>query len=69
MSDVFRSKYRGLTENEKGGIADAKGKACGLYSTFNGDAFPVTDADARYLALAKTRLEEAIMWYVKAVTG
>ena len=67
--DVFRTQYRELSESEKGAMADAKGKACGLYATFNNEAIPVENADPRCIALAKTKLEEAIMWYVKAITG
>ena len=69
--DTFRTQYRELKEHEKAAIADAKGKACGLYATFNGEAFPMKEGspDPRCVALAKTKLEEAIMWYTKAVTG
>ncbi len=64
--DMFRMEYRELNDKEKLVIADAKGKACGLYATFE---MEVEGADPRCQALAKTKLEEAIMWYVKSVTG
>ena len=66
MSNVFRKTYRELGDAEKAQIEALKTKAEELY-----EMMPVTrDAPgAREMALARTNLEQSVMWAVKAITG
>jgi hypothetical protein len=60
--NVFRNEYRPLTEQEKAHIAAIKTTAEILYSSLH-------SGEARHMALAKTKLEECVMWATKAITG
>lgn len=62
MSNVVRPIYRELTDDEKSLVNSLKDQASVLYSTI--ESIP----DGREKSLAKTKLEEAIMWAVKGVT-
>ena len=62
----FRKAYRELTAAEKGAIDAFKTLAEDM------DGFidePEDGADPRYMALARTALEESVMWFTKGVTG
>jgi len=59
---AFRPEYRKLTDTEKQTVARIKDKAAELAVEF----FPT---DGREKSLAMTKLEEAVMWAVKGVTG
>jgi hypothetical protein len=66
MTDVFRKAYLPIGDDQKSKINDIKNKAEELY-------FSMTDlggmtVDPRAMALAKTNLEQAVMWAVKAIT-
>ena len=63
MSDTFRRAPRLLTENEKIYVHNIKVGAEFL------EADLAKVADPRCRALALTKLEEAVMWAVKGVTG
>lgn len=63
MADEFRSTYRTLTAEEQRLMLDVKDKAQGLY-----DVLQRCTQD-RLIALAKTNLEQAVMWAVKGITG
>lgn len=75
MTDVFRKEYRVLTEMEKTAMEVVKNRAGEINDLFN--AFEMDflgkqgqrPMDSRCLALAQTKLEEAVMWFVKGVTG
>ena len=67
MTDVFRSQYRELTDLEKATLFEMKSRADLLWNMF--DLASKTGADGRMIALAKTNLEQSVMWAVKAVTG
>lgn len=71
MSDRFRQSYRKLTDAEVAHIAAIKDKAEEMARLF--EDVPVVLAapgpDPRAHALAMTKLEECVMWAVKAVTG
>lgn len=70
MADPFRRAYRELTDEEKKQVDDIKTLAGELYQKLETDPAVVTSGDkARALAIAKTNLEQAVMWAVKAVTG
>ena len=62
MEDVFRKQSKALTSEELQLIDDLKSKADELYCLFD-KAFAT-----RELAIAKTNLEQAVMWAVKAIT-
>lgn len=64
-SDVFRSVYRELSDEEKEFVEHVKVHAGTLYAQI---VSAEKVADPRMSALAKTKLEEAVMWSVKAIT-
>lgn len=72
--NVFRKQYRPLNDAEKVYLDALKDKAQELYDLLeqgpNGLPGPVGTCGrtSRELALAKTNLEQAIMWAVKDVT-
>lgn len=67
MGNVFRPEYRELSEVEKKRLDDIKTKAQELYDLFEtGEGL---SPDFRQLALAKTNLEQAVMWGVKGFTA
>lgn len=69
MEDVFREKYASLSDEQKQQMADVKTKAKELLTEFYKI---VPDGErserSRCMALAKTNLEQSIMWAVKGVT-
>lgn len=67
---VFRPKYRVLSDAENYLIAEIKGRAEELHTLlcFNGTT-PMDARGQREFALARTKLEESVMWAVKAITG
>jgi len=67
MSGPFRTTYRDLSPYEKDLVESIKQKAELLYGLFN--AVAPASGSTREIALAKTKLEEAVMWAVKGVTG
>lgn len=66
--DIFRSKYRELSITEKDAISVLKDTASKLYAIYE-EGQNELGADGRKIALAKTKLEESVMWGVKAITG
>jgi hypothetical protein len=64
--NVFRPVYRELNEQEKQILEDVKNKAQELYDILENVATPT---NGRYIALAKTTLEESVMWGVKGITS
>lgn len=67
MADVFHKQYRQLDATEQKRITEIKDGAQALYDVF--DASLLTGADPRAIAMAKTNLEQSVMWAVKAITG
>jgi DNA-binding MarR family transcriptional regulator len=75
MSDTFRKAYRKLTESEFEHVEQIKDEATrlemlikkGLHAE---DHASFTDMrnQQRFIALAMTNLEQAVMWAVKAYT-
>lgn len=65
MTDTFNKEYIPLTDAVKCRIDQIKQSADKLYD----DIDWAVDADKRMIALAKTNLEQAVMWAVKAVTN
>lgn len=66
-TNVFRKEYRELSDVEKGHVASVKGKAAELYDllVIEGES----KADPRAMAVARTKLEEAVMWATKSLTA
>lgn len=62
-ADVMRMQYRPLTADEQAQMVAVKGNAASLYG------FLGTLGNSRELSLAKTKLEEAVMWATKHITG
>lgn len=62
--DTFRKEYTPLTDGQKAEMEAIKTKAEELEALFN-NSIP---REPRLMAVAKTNLEQAVMWAVKAVT-
>lgn len=60
---IDRSSYRELSESEKQSIQDIKTKGADLYDYIS------SLGTSRETSLAKTKIEEAVMWAVKAISG
>lgn len=67
--DTFRKEYTPLDEEQKQQMAAIKDKAQELLDLFN-QAVPQEERSerSRCMAVARTNLEQTIMWAVKAVT-
>ena len=63
MSNRFRNNYRKLSEEEKILLSDLKREA-GIM-----EAYLEMVPDGREKSTAMTKLEEAVMWAVKGITG
>lgn len=66
-TDVFRPQYRELTDQEKQDIARIKVTAQATYDAI--ETAQSAGADPRACSLAKTNLEQSVMWAVKGITG
>jgi hypothetical protein len=62
-SNVMRPAYRQLSDAEKANMATIKDLGLGLHE------FIGSLGNSRETSLAKTKVEEAVMWAVKHVTG
>lgn len=62
VNNVMRHEYRVLTEEEKQQMKTIKDKGAYLLAEIN------TLSDSREVEIARTRVEEAIMWAVKHIT-
>lgn len=65
MSDVFRKEYKPLNEAQKLKILCIKEVAEELFNNYEDIVGP---KDERMMALAKTNLEQSVMWAIKAIT-
>ena len=68
-TDLFRKEYTPLTENQKDQMADLKNEAQVLLDRMNA-VVPSDERSerSRSMAIARTHLETAVMYAVKAVT-
>lgn len=66
MTDVMRQEYRVLTDEEKALLALIKHHGAELYDRI--DCLEQGYGRKREFSLAKTKIEEAIMWAVKGIT-
>jgi hypothetical protein len=69
MTDVFKKVYTTLRPESSALILEAKTKAEELLLIMDKavDGILMNNAGKRELALAKTNLEQAMMWYTKSV--
>jgi hypothetical protein len=63
VNNVMRHEYRVLTEIEKSKMLAVKDVGRAFYDLC------ADLGDSRELSLAKTKIEEAVMWAVKHITG
>lgn len=61
VNNVMRHEYRVLTQAEKDFMQAVKDKGLEFYVMCDGQ-------QSRELSLAKTKIEEAVMWAVKHIT-
>lgn len=66
VNNVMRHQYRVLTNEEKMAMAAIKDDGLALWNLV--DNFKVFGGDSRELSIAKTKIEEAVMWSVKYLT-
>lgn len=66
-NNVMRRKQRALTDREKEQIQQIKDMGT-IFHDYLTSLAPVC-GDSRELAIAKTKLEESVMWAVKHVSG
>lgn len=62
-NNTMRHQYRTLSDEEKQGISDLKGIGQVFIDGCN------ELGDSRELLIAKTKMEEAVMWSVKHITN
>lgn len=62
VNNVMRHEYRVLSDDEKAYMKDAKDKGLDFVKLCD------TIGSSRELSIAKTKMEEAVMWAVKHVT-
>jgi hypothetical protein len=63
VNNVMRHGYRVLSEREKAQMQAIKDKGLEFFELINS-----LDEPSRELSLAKTKIEEAVMWAVKHLT-
>ena len=61
--NIMRHKYRVLTDTEKVHMQTVKDKGLEFF------AYVDSVGSSREISLAKTKIEEAVMWAVKHITG
>lgn len=67
--DLFRKEYTPLTDEQKGQMAELKNIAQDLLDAMNQTVAPEERSErSRCMAIARTHLETAVMFAVKAVT-
>lgn len=67
MENIFRKDYRELSEEEVAQVRNMKDKAWDLYSLLVVEG--ESKADPRAMAVARTKLEEVVMWATKSITA
>lgn len=63
VNNVMRHAYRVLTDDEKATMQKIKDDGLALHDYFT------SIGSSRELSIAKTKIEEAVMWAVKHVTA
>jgi hypothetical protein len=62
VNNVMRHAYRVLSDDEKAAMQTIKDDGLALHALFDGLG------SSRELSIAKTKIEEAVMWAVKHIT-
>jgi hypothetical protein len=62
VNNVMRHEYRVLTDDEKSAMQTIKDQGLALWNVFD------NIGQSREMSLAKTKIEEAVMWAVKHLT-
>lgn len=68
MTDTFRKEYKALSDIQKASVLFIKEIAESLENQLDEISNSGIAIDNRCMALAKTNLEQAIMWAIKAIT-
>lgn len=71
VNNVMRHEYRVLSDHEKAtvkAIKDAGADFLGILDCLHRSSPPGAANGSREISLAKTKIEEAVMWAVKHVT-
>jgi len=68
MNDTFRKEYKQLSELQKTSMLFIKEIAEGLEKQLDEISNSGIEIDKRCMALAKTNLEQSVMWAIKAIT-
>lgn len=63
VNNVMRHQYRVLSDEEKQSMSDVKDMGLAFHDLIEGLG------SSRETSLAKTKVEEAVMWAVKHITG
>jgi hypothetical protein len=63
VNNVMRHEYRALSDAEKGVLQSVKDLGLAFHYFVEGMG------DSRELSIAKTKIEEAVMWAVKHITN
>ncbi len=67
--DVFRTKYEKLTGEQQNQMTSIKNRASALLAEFEQvNLSGLRSEKSRYVSLARTALEMAVMWAVKGLT-
>lgn len=69
MNDVFRQVYTPLTDEQKALAMSVKIKAQELWDMYDSAVKASPSETARLIAVAKTNLEQSVMWAVKGITS
>lgn len=64
-NDTMRQSYRELSDAEKEQMQAIKSAGAALHDLIAG----LAEGGSREISLAKTKVEEAVMWAVKHITG
>jgi hypothetical protein len=67
VNNVMRHAYRVLSDVEKSQMQAMKDEGLALWNVI--DNIGKSSTPSRELSLAKTKVEEAVMWAVKHITG
>lgn len=69
MSDIFRKEYKEPTAEQKANIDNIKTAAEQMLGTLEYIPSEERSERSRSMNLARTKLEEAVMWAVKGITA
>jgi hypothetical protein len=68
VNNTMRQQFRVLTEAEKAAVDDLKGLGSDFLASLDDCEAFLGSTAAREIAIARTKMEEAVMWAVKGIT-